>query len=183
MGEHRELSGFWVAEAVWVTHSAGVAKATAEWIVDGTPVIDVHECDLYRFEDVGQQPRVHHADQLAGVRRGLRHHPSATSSASAPRGLRTSPFYARQKRARRILLRGRRAGNARPGSRRTPNWRNGFATTDCRSPSATTGRREFWSPISIAEAHWTRERVAMYDMTPLTRYEVAGAGAAASCSG
>lgn len=36
MGEHRELSGFWVAEAVWVTHSAGVAKATAEWIVDGT---------------------------------------------------------------------------------------------------------------------------------------------------
>ena len=37
MGEHRELSGFWVAEAVWVTHSAGVAKATAEWIIDGTP--------------------------------------------------------------------------------------------------------------------------------------------------
>ncbi|PRC54840.1 sarcosine dehydrogenase, partial [Mycobacterium sp. ITM-2017-0098] len=38
---------------------------------------------------------------------------------------------------------------------------------------------KFWSPISIAEAHWTREHVAMYDMTPLTRYEVAGPGAAA----
>ena len=56
MGEHRELSGFWVAEAVWVTHSAGVAKATAEWIVDGAPSIDVHECDLYRFEDVARSP-------------------------------------------------------------------------------------------------------------------------------
>ena len=38
---------------------------------------------------------------------------------------------------------------------------------------------KFWSPISIAEAHWTRNAVAMYDMTPLTRYEVAGQGAAA----
>ena len=56
MGEHRELSGFWVAEAVWVTHSAGVAKATADWIVDGTPSIDVHECDLYRFEDAARSP-------------------------------------------------------------------------------------------------------------------------------
>ncbi|MFT4126753.1 MAG: FAD-binding oxidoreductase, partial [Gordonia sp. (in: high G+C Gram-positive bacteria)] len=26
VGEHRELSGFWVAEAVWVTHSAGIAR-------------------------------------------------------------------------------------------------------------------------------------------------------------
>ena len=77
MGEHRELSGFWVAEAVWVTHSAGVAKATAEWIIDGTPTIDVHECDLYRFEDVARSDEfiLHH--QLAGVRRGVRHHPPA----------------------------------------------------------------------------------------------------------
>ena len=28
MGEHRDLPDFWVAEAVWVTHSAGVARAT-----------------------------------------------------------------------------------------------------------------------------------------------------------
>ena len=35
-----------------------------------------------------------------------------------------------------------------------------------------------WSPISVAEAAWTRSHVAMYDMTPLTRYEVSGPGAA-----
>lgn len=37
MGEWNGLKGFWVAEAVWVTHSVGVARATAEWIIDGHP--------------------------------------------------------------------------------------------------------------------------------------------------
>ena len=137
MGEHRDLSGFWVAEAVWVTHSAGVAKATAEWIVDGTPSIDVHECDLYRFEDVGPQPRVHHADQLAGLRRGLRHHPSATSSATALRGLRTSPFYDRQQAARRLLL--RRRGLGTPGVVR--GERRTGATTSRRRAGVPGARR------------------------------------------
>ena len=50
VGEHRELKGFWVAEAVWVTHSAGIARTVAEWMVDGTPGVDTHEFDLYRFE-------------------------------------------------------------------------------------------------------------------------------------
>ena len=71
------------------------------------------------------------------------------------------------------------AGNARPGSRRTPNWRNGFAPTGLASRIATTGRRGSGRRSPIAEAHWTREHVAMYDMTPLTRYEVAGPGAVA----
>jgi glycine cleavage system aminomethyltransferase T len=34
-----------------------------------------------------------------------------------------------------------------------------------------------WSPIAAAEAKVTRERVAMYDMTPLKRLEVSGPGA------
>src|SRR5262249_9639459 len=50
MGEAPDLRGFWLAEAVWVTHSAGVAKAMAEWLIEGTPRTDVHECDINRFE-------------------------------------------------------------------------------------------------------------------------------------
>ena len=34
-GESPDVDGFFVAEAVWVTHSAGVAKAMAELLVDG----------------------------------------------------------------------------------------------------------------------------------------------------
>jgi len=35
----------------------------------------------------------------------------------------------------------------------------------------------YWSPIAAAEAAATRQRVAMYDMTPLKRLEVSGPGA------
>ncbi len=96
IGEHRDLSGFWVAEAVWVTHSAGVAKATAEWIVDGTPSIDVHECDLYRFEDVARSPEfISQTSSQAFVEVYDIVHPYQFRTAL--RGLRTSPFYERQK--------------------------------------------------------------------------------------
>ena len=50
LGESLDVRGFWVAEAVWITHSAGVARAMAQWLVDGRPDIDLHECELYRFE-------------------------------------------------------------------------------------------------------------------------------------
>ena len=30
-----DVAGLWVAEAVWVTHGAGVGKLMAEWLVDG----------------------------------------------------------------------------------------------------------------------------------------------------
>src|SRR5882757_7794649 len=51
LGESPEVKGFWVAEAVWVTHSAGVGRAMAEWLVDGhCSSFDLHECDVNRFE-------------------------------------------------------------------------------------------------------------------------------------
>jgi dimethylglycine oxidase len=96
IGEHRDLAGFWVAEAVWVTHSAGVAKATAEWIVDGTPSIDVHECDLYRFEDVARSPRfIEQTSSQAFIEVYDIIHPYQFRTAL--RGLRTSPFHHRQR--------------------------------------------------------------------------------------
>ncbi|MGO4426073.1 NAD(P)/FAD-dependent oxidoreductase, partial [Streptomyces sp. MCAF7] len=51
LGESPDVKGFWVAEAVWVTHSAGVGRAVAEWLVDGhCSSFDLHECDVNRFE-------------------------------------------------------------------------------------------------------------------------------------
>jgi len=49
LGESLDVRGFWVAEAVWVTHGGGVGKVMAEWMVDGTPSMDLHEADLNRF--------------------------------------------------------------------------------------------------------------------------------------
>nr|BFE72717.1 hypothetical protein GCM10020092_060180 [Actinoplanes digitatis] len=50
IGEARDVRGFWTAEAVWVTHSVGAARALAQWLVEGRPGVDLHECDLNRFD-------------------------------------------------------------------------------------------------------------------------------------
>ncbi|MFB1298203.1 FAD-dependent oxidoreductase [Mycobacterium sp. pW049] len=176
MGEHRELAGFWVAEAVWVTHSAGVARATAEWIIDGTPSIDTHECDLYRFEDVARSPDfVLKTSSQAFVEVYDVVHPHQYRTAL--RGLRTSPFHARQRELGAYFYEG--------GGWERPAWYESNADLAQRlfdeglaAPDRDEWAARFWSPISIAEAHWTREHVSMFDMTPLTRYEVSGPGAA-----
>ncbi len=175
LGEHRELGGFWVAEAVWVTHSAGVAKAVAEWIVDGTPSIDVHECDLYRFEDFARSPRfIDETCAQAFVEVYDIVHPHQYRSAL--RGLRTSPFHHRQRELGAYFYEG--------GGWERPAWFQAnaelvreLAGRNVAFPERDDWAARYWSPIAIAEAQWTRERVALYDMTPLTRYEVSGAGA------
>ncbi|MEU0503334.1 FAD-dependent oxidoreductase [Nocardia sp. NPDC005998] len=175
MGEHRDLEGFWVAEAVWVTHSAGVAKATAEWIIDGAPQTDVHECDLYRFEDVARSDRfILETSSQAFVEVYDIIHPHQYRTAL--RGLRTSPFYPQQQQLGAYFFEG--------GGWERPAWYEANAELAQRLrdqgvpfPERDEWSGNFWSPISIAEARWTRERVAMYDMTPLTRYEIAGSGA------
>ncbi|MFI5779541.1 FAD-dependent oxidoreductase [Nocardia sp. NPDC051570] len=175
LGEHRDLPGFWVAEAVWVTHSAGVARATAQWIVDGVPGIDVHECDLYRFEDVARSARfVQETSTQAFVEVYDIIHPHQYRTAL--RGLRTSPFHSRHRELGAYFFEG--------GGWERPAWYEANAALGQRLrdegvpfPERDDWSGRFWSPISIAEARWTRQRVALYDMTPLTRYELAGPGA------
>lgn len=178
IGEAPHLDGFWLAEAVWVTHSAGVAKAVAELLVDGTSGFDLHECELSRFEPA----------QLAPAfveERGKRNfvevydviHP--LQPMESPRPLRTSPFHVRQREQGAYFLEA--AGWERP------HWFEANAPLlEEFGPGLAAGAAErdawasrYWSPIAAAEAYATRERVALYDMTPLKRIEVTGAGAAA----
>ncbi|WP_367125360.1 FAD-dependent oxidoreductase [Streptomyces phytohabitans] len=177
MGEHPELAGFWLAEAVWVTHSAGVARATAEWLVDGRPTTDVHGCDLNRFEDVQLTP-----DYV--MERGCQNfaevydilHP--LQPMESPRPLRVSPFHVRQRELGAYFLEA--SGWERP------HWYEAnaalldsplMAGVDIPERDAWSAR--YWSPIAAAEARATRERVALYDMTALKRIEVTGPGALA----
>ena len=52
VGQSPDVDGFYVAEAVWVTHSAGVARAVAELLTTGRSTIDLAECEISRFEEV-----------------------------------------------------------------------------------------------------------------------------------
>ena len=172
MGEHPGLRGFWVAEAVWVTHSAGVAKAMAQWLVDGQPEVDVHECDLARFEEVQLTPEYveeRSARNFVEVYDIL--HP--LDPPVSPRPLRVSPFYPRQVELGAVF--GEAAGWERP------LW---YAANDDLPEVSRVAPRDgwagrFWSPTAGAEALITRDRVAMFDMTPLKRLEVSGPGALA----
>ncbi len=159
-----------MAEAVWITHSAGVARAMAEWLVDGAPRTDLHGCDLNRFETAQLAPGYVHArscQSFVEVYDIL--HP--LQPAEKYRSLRTTPFYERQKDLGAVFLEA--AGWERP------HWYE--ANADLPEVAGIPARNEwasrFWSPIAGAEALVARERVAMFDMTPLKRLEVTGRGA------
>ncbi|MFG2790098.1 FAD-dependent oxidoreductase [Streptomyces sp. NPDC048419] len=167
LGESPKVQGFWLAEAVWVTHSAGVAKAMAEWLVDGRPATDVHECDVNRFEDVQLAPSYVHersCQNFVEVYDVL--HPLQPMEALRP--LRISPFHSRQEALGAVLLEG--------GGWERPHWYEANAALPevARVPGRGAWASRYWSPIARAEALVTRERVALYDMTPLKRLEVTG---------
>jgi glycine cleavage system aminomethyltransferase T/glycine/D-amino acid oxidase-like deaminating enzyme len=49
IGETPEVSGFWLAEAVWVKDGPGIGKVVADWMTDGSPALDPHGIDIARF--------------------------------------------------------------------------------------------------------------------------------------
>ncbi|MFM9609148.1 GcvT family protein [Streptomyces niveiscabiei] len=173
LGESRDVKGFWVAEAVWVTHSAGVGRAMAEWLVDGyCSSFDLHECDVNRFEPHQLTPEyvlARDCQNFVEVYDIL--HPLQPSG--DPRPIRTSPFYDRQQEHGAFFL------EANGWER--PHWYEANSPlVDGRSiPTPNDWAAQYWSPIVGAEAQATRETVAMYDMTALKRLEVTGPGAGA----
>jgi len=171
LGESPEVSGFWVAEAVWVTHSAGVGRAMAEWLANGfSESFDLHECDVNRFEDFQLVPEYileRDCQNFVEVYDIL--HP--LQPMDSPRGVRTSPFYARQHELGAFFL-------PATGWER-PQWydANQGLLERYDVPQPNEGVARYWSPIVGAEAKATREGVAMYDMTALKRLSVSGPGA------
>ena len=168
IGQSPDVQGFWVAEAVWVTHSAGVGRAVAELLVDGVcSSFDLHECDVNRFEQHQLSPEyVLQRDCQNFVEVYDILHPLQPAEAMRP--LRRSPFYQRQSELGGYFLEA--SGWERP------HWYAAnvhlVAGRDVPTPDPWAAR--FWSPIVAAEAQVTREAVAMYDMTALKRLEITG---------
>lgn len=174
MGESRDMTGFWVAEAVWVTHAGGVAWAMAEWLVDGAPKADVHESDVNRFEPHQESPeyiRVRGIQNYVEVYDII--HP--LESMDAPRPIRVAPFHRRQEELGAVFLEA--SGWERP------QWYEANAGLVERYRDRIPGRSDwaarFWSPIAGAEALALRDGVALVDMTALKRIVVSGPGACA----
>jgi heterotetrameric sarcosine oxidase gamma subunit len=170
MGEWNGLKGFWVAEAVWVTHSVGVARATAEGIIDGHPKLAVHECDVNRFEPHQLGPNhisMRGAQNYVEVYDNI--HP--LQPMEKPRPLRTTGFYHRQQELGGYFLEA--SGYERP------HWYecNKDLVAKYPSPARDDWSAQYWSPIVGAEAQYVRENVGLFDITALKRIEVSGKGA------
>ncbi|GAW13856.1 hypothetical protein ANO14919_032470 [Xylariales sp. No.14919] len=174
VGQSPNVDGFYVAEAVWVTHSAGVARALAELLTDGRSRIDLAECELSRFENVQLTPEfVSETSQQNFVEVYDILHP--LQPRDSPRCLRVTPFYMRQRELGAFFLEGTGwerpfwyEANAKLLKDLPPEWQ---------PVERDAWSSRYYSPIAAAEAWKTRTAVAMYDMTPLRRLEITGPGA------
>ncbi|MBV9280969.1 MAG: FAD-dependent oxidoreductase [Chloroflexi bacterium] len=172
LGESRQVRGFWMAEAIWITHAAGAARAVAEWMVRGVPSIDLRQCDIQRFEPYALSPAYVSSRSTQGyVEVYDVKHP--LEPMEEPRPLRVSPFYGREKDL------GARFLEASGWER--PQWyeSNASLVEGRPIPPRSGWEARFWLPIAGAEHLATRERVGMYDMNSLTKVEIAGRGALA----
>ncbi|MDI2030086.1 FAD-dependent oxidoreductase [Saccharopolyspora sp. TS4A08] len=176
VGESPDVQGFWIAEAVWVTHSAGVARSVAQLLVDGRSEIELHGCDVHRFDEIETTPDyVEETSSRNFVEIYDVKHPLQPKF--SPRDLRVSPFHARQKELGAVFL------EAHGWER--PHWFEANAPLvkdlpmEWQPPSRDSWSAMYHSPVAAVEAWRTRTAVALYDMTSLKRLEVSGPGALA----
>lgn len=172
IGESSKAKGFWVAEAVWVTHGGGVGKVVSELMTTGVPSFDLHEMDIHRFSQVCQS-----ADYI--LRAGAQQydevydiiHPLDQQTHS--REMQLSPFYPR--------LQALGAQYFFSAGWERPQWyeANASLLQEYDIPERQGWEAKNWSPISGAEHLATRERVALYDLTPFAKFEVTGPGVVA----
>ncbi|GAB3518629.1 GcvT family protein [Arthrobacter monumenti] len=174
VGESRQLRGFFLAEAVWITHSAGVAKAVAELLVTGRSETDLRELDIARFEEVQLQPDyISETSQQNFIEIYDVRHP--LEPRLSPRNLRVSPFFPRQQELGAYFLES--SGWERPHWYETNAALLAELPPEWQPPARDPWSARFDSPIAAAEVYATRTNVAMFDMTPLKRLEVSGPGA------
>ncbi|AJY77584.1 hypothetical protein VN24_07415 [Paenibacillus beijingensis] len=174
LGEAAKVKGFWVAEAVWVTHSAGVGKAMAEWMVDGVPDVDLEVCDINRFDSYSQSPAyIKQRCSEAFEKVYNIHHP--LEPADSCRNMRLSPFYARQKELGAQFT-------------ETNGWEQArwYGANDAMAagranniPERAGWEARYWSRAAGAEHLIALEQAAMFDLTALKkRGRLTGEGAA-----
>lgn len=167
VGEAVGVRGFWAAEAVWVTHAAGVGRAVAEWLIEGRPSLDLRELDVNRF----------HAHALSWpyiTARAERQyievydivHPM--QQVLNPRYLRVTPFHKRLQEQGVMFVES--AGWERP------HWfdANAILIAQQEGPHRSGWAAKYWSPIIGAEHQATRERVGMFDLNAFTKIELSG---------
>src|SRR5919204_2114064 len=171
VGESSDVRGFWICEAVWVTHAGGMGRMAAEWIANGEPSMDLAEADanrFYPFMTTAPYVRARGAQQYREVYDIL--HP--LQQMAHPRELKLTPFYARHAELGAEFFSG--AGWERP------QWfEKNHVLTGAPWESRGGWAAMNWSPAVGAEHLATRDRVALFDLTPFAKFDITGPDALA----
>jgi glycine cleavage system aminomethyltransferase T/glycine/D-amino acid oxidase-like deaminating enzyme len=174
-----KVDGLWSALAIWWTHSGGYGRIVAEWMENGVPrlpsgPVDTGGVHVRRFEPHAGEP-----DYF--VDRGAKRYEQVYSIVEPRwqpddhRGLRTSPFHARQEELGAEFY--------QSGGWESPQWYEHNADLVDRYADRIP-EQDGWqginrSPIEAAEHLHTREQVSMFDMTSFASIMVSGEGAGA----
>ncbi|MBP1969100.1 glycine cleavage system aminomethyltransferase T/glycine/D-amino acid oxidase-like deaminating enzyme [Virgibacillus natechei] len=170
LGESEKIRGFWVAEAVWITHSAGVGKQMAEWIINGAPTLDLELCDINRFDSYAQSPTYYKPRSKEDYEKVYDiHHPFETPATS--RNMRIIPYYIRQQTLGAFF-------NESLGWEQ-PQWYEANESLTERYENRIIKRdgwqARYWSPIIEAEHLHIQEHAGLYDVTAMNkRLEISG---------
>jgi glycine/D-amino acid oxidase-like deaminating enzyme len=171
LGQAPGLHGYFVGagfNSVGIASAGGAGRALAEWIVDGEPTSDLVAVDVRRFapfhgDEAWLRSRV---AEILGLHYEV---PWPLREPETGRPQRVSPLHDRL--AERGAVFGSRMGWERPVVFRP----TGATATG----TAYTWGRPDWLPWCVDEQRATRERVAVFDQTSFSLYDVAGPDALA----
>jgi 4-methylaminobutanoate oxidase (formaldehyde-forming) len=167
-----DVRGFWVAAgfcAHGLAGAGGMGKLVAEWIVEGTPSLDVWHMDSRRFGDAYARLdyTLARTTEVYSTYYDVKY-PGHERRAGRP--LRTSAAYPRLAELGAVF--GEKSGWERA------NWfePNAAHGDESLRPRGWSGRH--WSPAIGAEHRACREAAALFDESSFAKIEVAGPGAA-----
>ena len=167
-----DVRGFWVAAgfcAHGLAGAGGMGKLVAEWIVEGTPSLDVWHMDSRRF-GAAYTTREYTLARTTEVYSTYYDVKYPGHEREAGRPLRLSPVYPRLQELGAAF--GEKSGWERA------NWfePNAARGDESLRPRGWAGRH--WSPAIGAEHTACREAAALFDESSFAKIEVAGPGAA-----
>ncbi|MCL0099713.1 FAD-dependent oxidoreductase [Dehalococcoidia bacterium] len=165
MGEAPEVRNFYLAtglNSTGIAAGAGVGKATAEWIVEGHPPMDLWEVDIRRFHE-SQNAATYLYDRTiesVGSLYGM-HWPHKQMETA--RDLRLSPLH------HRLESQGACFGSVAGWER--ANW---FAPEGVEPKYEYSYQRQNWFDYSAEEHNAVRENVGLFDQTSFAKFLVTG---------
>ena len=167
-----DVRGFWVAAgfcAHGLAGAGGMGKLVAEWIVEGTPSLDVWHMDSRRF-GAAYTSRAYTLARTTEVYSTYYDVKYPGHERQAGRPLRLSPAYPRLEELGAVF--GEKSGWERA------NWfePNAASGDESLRPSGWAGRH--WSPAIGVEHVACRDAAALFDESSFAKIEVAGPGAA-----